>query len=262
MTKARQSTVRLAAGVEYDGTAYSGWQAQSHAPSIQECINKALTSVADEPLECTGAGRTDAGVHASGQAVHFDPPVERSLRSWLLGVNSNLPGDISLLWVRPVSSEFHARFSATSRSYRYVILNRQVRSALERNRVWWVYHRLDADRMNEAAQALFGKHDFSAFRSSACQSKSPIRNVTHIEVSRSDDHIFIDISANAFLHHMVRNIAGSLARVGTCEESVEWLGEVLALRDRKLSGIKAPSSGLTLTRVEYPPELLAGRQGG
>jgi len=255
----RLPSARLAAGIEYDGTAYSGWQAQSHAPSVQESLNKALSSVADAAVECTGAGRTDAGVHATGQVVHFDPPTERNMRSWLLGVNSNLPEDINMLWVRPVSEKFHARYAATSRSYRYVILNRKVRSSLERSRVWWVYHQLDANRMHEAAQSLLGEHDFSAFRASACQSRTPVREVTRIEVSRHQDHIYIDISANAFVHHMVRNIVGSLARVGTCEESVDWLGEVLALRDRRLSGITAPAGGLFLTRVEYPPELLSRR---
>ena len=259
MTGSEQPCVRLAAGIEYDGTAYSGWQEQSHAPSIQAEINKALSAVADAPVECVGAGRTDAGVHATAQVAHFEPPVERSMRSWLLGVNSNLPDDINLLWVRPVAQEFHARFSATSRSYRYVILNRQVRSALDRNRVWWVYHRLDSDRMHEAAQQLLGEHDFSAFRAAACQSRTPVREITQIDVVRRDDYINIEVSANAFLHHMVRNVVGSLARVGTCEESIEWVGEILHARDRTLSGITAPAGGLFLTRVDYPAELLSSR---
>jgi tRNA pseudouridine38-40 synthase len=250
---------RLAAGIEYDGTAYSGWQYQTHAPSVQERLNAALTSVAAASLECTGAGRTDAGVHATGQVIHFDPPVQRSMRSWLLGVNSNLPDDINLLWVRPVPNEFHARYSATARSYRYVILNRTVRSALERDRVWWKYHPLDSDRMHEAAQQLLGEHDFSSFRAAACQSRTPVRELTEITVRRDGDHIYIDCTANAFLHHMVRNIVGSLARIGQGEESIGWLGEVLEQRDRTLSGVTAPASGLMLTRVEYPAELLAHR---
>lgn len=256
---AEQSQSRLAFGIEYDGTAYSGWQFQSHAPSIQEQLNKALSVVADAPVECIGAGRTDAGVHASGQVAHFEPPVERKLRSWLLGVNTNLPEDISVLWVRQVPADFHARYSAVSRSYRYTILNRPVRSALERDRVWWIYHPLDADRMHEAAQALLGEHDFSAFRAAACQSRTPIREMTRIRVSRDRDHIYVDCTANAFLHHMVRNIVGSLARVGLGEESVGWLAEVLEARDRKLSGITAPAVGLVLEQVEYPAGLLERR---
>jgi tRNA pseudouridine38-40 synthase len=250
---------RLAAGIEYDGTAYSGWQYQSHAPSVQEKLNHALSSVAATVLECTGAGRTDAGVHATGQVIHFDPTVDRSMRSWLLGVNSNLPDDINMLWVRPVPDDFHARYSATARSYRYVILNRTVRSALERHRVWWKYHPLDSDRMHEAAQQLLGEHDFSAFRAAACQSRTPVRELMHISVSREDDHIYIDCTANAFLHHMVRNIVGSLARIGQGEENIGWLGDVLEQKDRTLSGITAPASGLTLTRVQYPDALLAHR---
>lgn len=262
MADRKQSLQRLAAGIEYDGTAYRGWQQQTHAPSVQDAINRALSTVADEALECIGAGRTDAGVHAEGQVIHFDAPVLRETRSWLLGANSNLPDDINLLWVREVPADFHARYSAVSRSYRYVILNRTVRSALDRNRVWWVYHRLDSDLMHEAAQQLLGEHDFSAFRASACQSRTPVRELTSITVSRDGDRVVIECSANAFLHHMVRNIVGSLARVGQGEERPEWLGEILQARDRKLSGITAPAAGLTLTRVDYPPELLSLRQAG
>ncbi len=255
-----QSSQRLAAGIEYDGTAYHGWQHQPHAPSIQDELNRALSVVAAEPVECIGAGRTDAGVHATGQVAHFDTLVSRAPRSWLLGTNSNLPADINVLWVRPVSVEFHARYSAKSRSYHYLILNRQVRSALQRERVWWVYHPLDHERMHIAAQQLLGKHNFSAFRASACQSQTPVRIMTHIEVSRVGDYLHISCTANAFLHHMVRNIVGSLVRVGQRKESVEWLGEVLRDGDRNLSGITAPASGLSLTRVEYPDELLAHRE--
>jgi tRNA pseudouridine38-40 synthase len=254
-----QPRQRLALGIEYDGTGYHGWQVQPHAPSIQAELDRALSAVADSPIECVGAGRTDAGVHASGQVAHFDPPVERRLRSWLLGGNTTLPDDISIIWVRHVPTDFHARFSAVSRSYRYAILNRPVRSALHRNRVWWVYRRLDHERMHEAAQQLLGRHDFSAFRASACQSHTPVREVTHIAVSREADFLYLDCTANAFLHHMVRNIVGSLVRIGLGEESVGWLGETLATGDRKLSGMTAPAAGLTLNHVEYPAELLAYR---
>jgi tRNA pseudouridine38-40 synthase len=254
-----QSLPRLAFAIEYDGTAYSGWQYQPHAPSIQDELNKALSIVADTRVECIGAGRTDAGVHASGQIAHFDPPVARKLRSWLLGVNTNLPDDITVLWVREVPADFHARYSAVARSYRYTILNRPVRSALERNRTWWVYRPLEVDRMLEASQALLGQHDFSAFRASACQSHSPVRTMTSISVVRNADFIYIGCTANAFLHHMVRNIVGSLVRVGLGEESVAWFGEVLATRDRKLSGITAPAAGLVLETVEFPAGMLERR---
>lgn len=257
-----QPQCRLAAGLEYDGTGYRGWQIQSHAPSVQAEINNALSVVADAPVECHAAGRTDAGVHATEQVVHFDPPAQRSLRSWLLGANSNLPDDINVLWVRPVVADFHARYSAVSRAYRYMILNRDARSALERHRVWWVYHPLNSELMHEAAQQLLGENDFSAFRASACQSRTPMREVTRIAVRRTGQHICVDIEANAFLHHMVRNIVGSLVRVGQGEAPVEWLGEVLRGRDRKLSGITAPPEGLTLTRVTYPPELFVEQSAG
>ena len=253
---------RLAVGIEYDGTAYHGWQFQSHAPSIQEELDKALSLVADQKVECVGAGRTDAGVHASGQVAHFDAPVDRPMRSWLLGVNTNLPDDINLLWVRPVADDFHARYTATSRSYRYTILSSPVRSSLRRNRVWWVYHPLDYQAMHEAAQQLLGEHDFSAFRAAACQSRTPVRELTSIAVTRVDDSIHMDISGNAFLHHMVRNIVGSLAKVGLGEQPVGWIGEILAAKDRKLSGITAPAAGLTLTRVDYPADKLDSRSSG
>ncbi len=245
-------TLRLALGLEYDGTAYNGWQIQPHAPSIQESLNRAVSAVADSPIACVGAGRTDTGVHATGQVAHFDTLANRAERSWLLGINSNLPADINVLWVAAVPSHFHARFAARSRSYRYMILNRPVRSALYRHRAWWVRKPLDAERMNSAAQVLMGEHDFSSFRASACQAHSPVRTVTEIGVSRDGDWLSVVCSANAFLHHMVRNLVGSLVRIGSGEADVEWIGELLAARDRKVSGITAPAAGLTLTCVGYP----------
>jgi len=243
---------RLAIGIEYDGTAYNGWQIQPHAPSIQNALNQAITRVADEPVACVGAGRTDTGVHASGQVAHFDTLAFRSARSWLLGINSNLPADVSVLWVVPVAAEFHARYSARSRSYRYVILNRQVRSALERHRAWWVRDPLDIDKMRQAAEYLLGEHDFSSFRAAGCQAHSPIRTMSDFQVSGVGERIVIECTANAFLHHMVRNLVGSLVRVGSGRESAHWIAEVLASRDRKVAGITAPASGLTLTHVGYP----------
>ena len=251
-----QCIERIAIGIEYDGTAYSGWQDQPHAPSVQRCLNEAISLVAAGETACVGAGRTDAGVHATGQAAHFDTAVRRSNRSWLLGINANLPADICVLWAQPVAEAFHARFAATSRSYRYRILNRQVRSALERNRVWWVRQPLDIAAMQAAAQCLVGRHDFSAFRAAACQSHSPIREMTQLDISRDADAVVVECTANAFLHHMVRNIVGSLVKVGLGEAEPEWVAGLLESRDRKLSGMTAPAAGLTLTSVGYPPELL------
>jgi len=243
---------RLAIGIEYDGTAYNGWQIQPHAPSIQQSLNEAITVVANEPVECVGAGRTDTGVHASGQVAHFDTAAQRPERSWLLGINSNLPDDISVNWVAAVSPDFHARFSARSRSYRYVILNRSVRSALQRHRCWLHLQPLDESLMQRAADQLLGEHDFTSFRASSCQASSAVRTMTELKVRRDGDYLTIDCSANAFLHHMVRNLVGSLARIGSGVEPVEWISEVLEARDRRVSGMTAPAAGLTLTAVGYP----------
>jgi len=243
---------RLAMGVEYDGTHYNGWQYQPHAPSIQERLNIAISVVADETITCIGSGRTDTGVHARGQVVHFDALAERSSRAWLLGINSNLPKDINVLWIKEINTEFHARYSAIKRAYQYSILNRPVRSALARHRAWWVRQPLDATAMAAAAKCLLGLHDFSAFRAAGCQSHSPLRNLMHIDVTRRRDWIFINCEANAFLHHMVRNILGSLVEIGSGDRSVEWMQELLEARDRKLAGITAPAAGLVLTRIQYP----------
>lgn len=245
---------RYALGLEYDGSRYHGWQRQKQARSIQATLNQALSAVADQPLESVAAGRTDAGVHASGQVVHFDSPVARAPRAWLLGANSNLPADMNVLWVLPVPAAFHARYSARARTYRYVILNRPVRSALARRRAWWVRGALDRVRMAAAARHLVGRHDFSAFRASACQSKSPVRDVRRLQVKQIGDRILIECEANAFLHHMVRNIAGSLVQVGLGEQQPRWLAELLLSRDRRLAGVTAPPWGLFLTHVSYPAE--------
>ena len=244
--------MRIAIGIEYDGTAYNGWQRQRSGLGVQERLEQAIAGVADEPVEVTCAGRTDAGVHASGQVAHFDTVAERSERGWLLGANSNLPGDICVTWVKPVGNEFHARFSATARRYRYCILNRLVRSALYRRRAWWVHQDLDHRRMHDAAQALLGEHDFSAYRAAGCQASNAVREVTGISVIRDGDWIVLDITANAFLQHMVRNIAGTLVAIGRGDEDTDWAGRVLAGRDRSGAGMAAPPHGLTLVRVYYP----------
>jgi len=249
---------RVALGLEYDGTNYNGWQIQDHAPSIQGSLNQAISKVADETINCVGAGRTDSGVHASGQVLHFDTLAEREPRSWLLGINSDLDTDINVLWVKAVRPDFHARYSATGRTYRYVILNRPVRSALARTRAWWVHHELDAKAMSIAAKHLVGKHDFSSFRASGCQSKTPVREIRRFDVSRAGDWIIVECEANAFLHHMVRNIVGTLATIGRGDAQPEWIRTLLQERDRRAAGITAPPMGLKLTRVEYPPEFGIG----
>ena len=246
--------MRIALGIEYDGTAYNGWQRQRTGDGVQAHVEQALSRVADEPVEVICAGRTDTGVHATGQVVHFDTNSERSERGWLLGANTNMPDDIAVTWAQPVPDDFHARFSALSRSYRYVILNCLVRSALNRHRAWWVYQPLDSGRMHTAAQAIVGKHDFSAFRAAGCQASTPTREITSIAVFREGDKIFIDVTANAFLQHMVRNITGTLVAIGTGDEPIESMTEILASRDRKLGGVAAPPHGLTLVNVQYPDE--------
>jgi tRNA pseudouridine38-40 synthase len=246
--------LRIALGIEYDGTAYNGWQRQRVGDGVQEHLENALTRVANEPIEVVCAGRTDAGVHATGQVVHFDANNERSERGWLLGANTNMPDDIAVTWAQPVSMDFHARFSALSRSYRYIILNSLVRSALQRNRAWWFYQPLDAERMHAAAQAITGKHDFSAFRAAGCQASTPVREIASIAVTRAGDKIYLDVTANAFLQHMVRNIAGTLVAIGAGELPVDAMAGILESRDRKQGGVAAPPHGLTLVSVAYPDE--------
>jgi tRNA pseudouridine38-40 synthase len=244
--------MRIALGIEYDGTAYNGWQRQQNGVGVQSLVERALSEVADKAIEVTCAGRTDAGVHASGQVVHFDSDAARSRHGWLLGANSNLPEDINVIWAQQVDDDFHARFSATARHYQYRILNRRVRSSLFRHRAWWIHQPLDEQRMQAGAVFLQGKHDFSAFRAAGCQAATPRRTVSAVTVVRDQDWIAIGITANAFLQHMVRNIAGTLVSVGAGENPPEWVNAVLQSRDRKLGGIAAPAHGLTLTRVTYP----------
>lgn len=245
---------RLAIGIEYDGSAFHGWQTQQPGVrSIQQTLEEALSRVADQRTQVQGAGRTDTGVHAAGQVAHFDTSARRELRSWLLGTNVNLPPDINLCWVREVSDDFHARFSATGRRYRYVIANRPTRSALMSRRVTWVHQPLDEGRMARAASHLLGTHDFSAYRAVACQARSPVRELRHCSIRRQGDLLILDLQANAFLQHMVRNIAGVLIAIGKGERSEDWTLEVLERRDRTQGGVTAPAQGLYLMEVEYPP---------
>ena len=243
--------MRYALGIEYDGAGFFGWQRQNHAPSVQQCVEDALGVVANHPVTVVCAGRTDTGVHARGQVVHFDSPSERSQRQWILGINSNLPDTVRGLWIHPVDDNFHARFDAFSRSYRYRIMNRWVRPAIGVAHFGWCRELLDEKRMHEAAQSLLGKHDFSAFRSAGCSAQHAIREVTAISVTRQQDVVNIDITANAFLYHMVRNIVGSLIAVGRGEESLQWFEDVFKSRDRKLAGVTAESRGLCLMAVRY-----------
>ena len=245
---------RFAAGIEYDGRAYSGWQFQPGLNTVQDVVQRALSRVADTQVDCVCAGRTDAGVHALAQVVHFDSDAPRSERAWRLGANTYLPNDVSVAWVREVPPHFHARFGATARSYRYLVLNRDSRAALAHGRATWERRPLDASRMHAAAQALLGEHDFSAFRAIECQAKSPMRKVEVLNVGRQAEWLTIEITANAFLHHMVRNVAGLLLSVGHGESPPERVASVLAGRDRKINAATAPPDGLYLAAVRYPGE--------
>lgn len=244
--------MRYALALEYEGTDFLGWQRLGHGRTVQGLLEDALGFVAASQVDVVCSGRTDAGVHAERQVAHFDAEAERSSRAWLMGGNSRLPASIVMLWVQPVADDFHARYAARARRYRYRILNRSVRPGLDSRRLAWERRPLDADRMHEAAQALCGEHDFSAFRTSQCQARHPIRSVHAISVQREGEVVSVEIQANAFLHHMVRNIVGSLLPVGCGERPVEWPGELLQGRDRTLAGPTAAAAGLTFIGPLYP----------
>lgn len=244
--------MRWALGLEYDGTDYMGWQRLSHGPSVQAAVEHALARVADQRVDVVCAGRTDSGVDAHCQVVHFDTDAERPARAWTLGGCSHLPRDIAVLWAQPVAADFHARFDARTRHYRYTILNRPVRPAIGARHLTWERHALDADVMHSAAQALLGEHDFSAFRAASCQAPHAWRELQSIRVTRHAEQVVVDVRANAFLHHMVRNIVGSLLPVGRGERSEAWPGKLLAGQDRALAGPTAPAAGLALVAPLYP----------
>jgi tRNA pseudouridine38-40 synthase len=244
--------VRIAVGVEYDGTAFCGWQAQKDAVGVQQSVETAFSAVADEPISAVCAGRTDAGVHALGQVIHFETDARRTERNWILGANSGLPDSVRVHWTRQVPDDFHARFSATGRRYCYLILNTKTSSALLRDRTCWQHRPLDVAAMQAGAKHLIGEHDFSAFRAAACQAHSPVRQVETLTVERLGDQVRIGISANAFLHHMVRNIAGALMRVGSAEAEPEWVSELLRSCDRTEGAATAPPQGLYFMSVRYP----------
>jgi tRNA pseudouridine38-40 synthase len=247
---------RVALALEYNGSTFFGWQAQRklNLPTVQETLEKALSQIASAPISTICAGRTDTGVHGSHQVVHFDTPVARAEKAWVFGGNTQLPAGLAIKWARPVSGDFHARFSATARRYRYIIHNYPTRSAHLGVLTTFFPHALDAELMHREAQCLLGERDFSAFRGAGCQSKTPMRNVHHVKVSRRGDFIVVDIQANAFLLHMVRNIVGTLLAVGSGRQSAGWTAQILAAKDRTLAAPTAPPQGLYLVDVQYPSE--------
>lgn len=244
--------MKIVLGIEYQGTHYCGWQRQKHCESVQAQVERALTEIAAHDVNLHCAGRTDTGVHAVGQVVHFETSVDRPLKAWVQGANTKLPGDVRIAWAKPIGDDFHARFSAFARQYRYVIYNRAVHSAVLHNRVTWESYKLDEKQMHQAAQALIGEQDFSAFRAAQCQAEHAMREVQKICVSRHGDMVFIDIRANAFLHHMVRNISGTLIEIGKGNKPVEWVAELLEGKDRTLAAPTAPASGLYFVNAFYP----------
>lgn len=250
--------MRIALGLEYNGAAYAGWQVQAadaqgrDVATVQAAVERALTRVADEPIRVHVAGRTDAGVHALHQVVHFDTAAQRSDYSWIRGATTHLPNDIAALWAKPVADDFHARFAATGREYRYLILNRAVRPALFDRRVSWDYRRLDVARMQAAARYLVGTHDFTSFRAIQCQAKNPVRQLRRLDVVRQGEYVIVTAAANAFLHHMIRNLVGVLSSIGAGEREPVWAREVLQACDRTVADVTASADGLYLTAVEYP----------
>jgi tRNA pseudouridine38-40 synthase len=243
---------RIALGIEYDGSQYHGWQKQKSLHTVQQQVELALNKVAAHPIEIYCAGRTDTGVHATSQVVHFDTEAQRTDYAWMMGANSHLPKDISVRWAQHVSDDFHARHSAVGRRYLYLIANQMVRPALYRSSVAWQYRPLDHEKMHQAGQYLLGEHDFTSFRAMECQARSPMRCVNELTVQRRGDLIALEISANAFLHHMVRNIAGALMAIGCNQRPTDWVAEVLQARDRQLGAATAPPYGLYFIQVLYP----------
>ncbi len=239
-------------GIEYDGSAYCGWQYQDHCRSVQATVETALAKVANENIRLHCAGRTDAGVHALCQVVHFDTTAQRDMRGWVFGCNANLPNNVAVLWAKEVPETFHARYAAERRAYRYIILNRPIRPGLQTRRVSWEYRPLDVARMQAAAKDLLGEHDFSAYRAQACQAKSPVRTIHRLELHRAGDQVILDIDANGFLHHMVRNIAGVLMDIGAGEQLPQWAKEILECRNRSQAGMTAPADGLYFMTAYYP----------
>ena len=245
------TAIRIAIGLEYDGSHFLGWQTQPGGGAVQDVLERALAAIAGEAVAVTGAGRTDRGVHATLQVAHFDTNAVRPETAWVRGVNAFLPESIAVLWARPVDTEFHARFSAIARTYRYRLVNRPVRPALDARLAGWYYAALDVGAMRSAARALVGEHDFSAFRAAECQAKTPVRTVHSIDIEQREGEIEFVIRANAFLHHMVRNVVGSLIYVGAGRQPAGWIAEVLASRDRNKAAPTFGPEGLYLEKIEY-----------
>lgn len=243
--------MRIALGLEYDGSAFAGWQTQPRGDTVQDALERALAEIAGAPVRVTCAGRTDAGVHAAAQVVHFDAPAVRPQNAWVRGVNAHLPDSVAVRWSREVPDDFHARYSARSRSYRYVLHNHAVRPALLAGRVGWFHLPLDVTAMCAGAALLVGEQDFSAFRAAECQARSPVKALHRAEVRREGDCIVFDFRATAFLHHMVRNMVGALVTIGKGAHAPEWIGELIASRDRRLAAPTFSPHGLYLSGVEY-----------
>lgn len=243
--------MRVALGIEYDGGAFCGWQTQPAGCAAQDRLERALGQIAGVPVSTVCAGRTDAGVHALDQVVHFDTEADRPLSAWVRGVNALTPPALAVTWARIVEDEFHARYSALERCYRYILLNHPVRPALEQGRVGWFHLPLDVAAMTRGASLLLGQHDFSAFRSAECQARSPVRVLRRLAIERQGDYLVLELAANAFLHHMVRNIVGALVMVGKGRYPPEWIGEVLSGRDRTRAAPTFDAAGLYLARVVY-----------
>jgi tRNA pseudouridine38-40 synthase len=242
---------RIALGIEYDGSRFLGWQTQPGGGTVQDALEMALSGIADAPVRVTCAGRTDRGVHARAQVVHFDTGAERPDSAWVRGVNALLPEAMAVLWSQQVEPDFHARYAARSRSYRYVLINRPVRPALAARYAGWHHAPLDLDAMRQAASHLLGEHDFSAFRAAECQAKSPVRTLHDIQIEHEGECIEFRMRANAWLQHMVRNIVGMLVYVGKGKHPPHWAKKVLASRDRALSAPTFGPEGLYLDAVEY-----------
>jgi tRNA pseudouridine38-40 synthase len=243
--------MRVALGLEYDGRGFCGWQSQAAGCGVQDALERGLSQIGGCRVRVVGAGRTDSGVHASAQVAHFETDVERPMNAWVRGTNTALPSGLAVLWAQPVAQAFHARFSATGRAYTYLLLNRPMRAGLASGRVGWFHRALDVERMREAASALVGTHDFSAFRAAECQADSPVRELRRLHIDRRGDLIVFQVAANAFLHKMVRNIVGSLIYVGKAKYPPSWVGELLAARDRTRAAPTFAPDGLYLTGVEY-----------
>jgi len=246
--------MRIALGIEYDGSSYSGWQLQDGVSTVQGVLELALAKIANKPIRVITAGRTDTGVHATAQVAHFETDVKRSDFSWIRGTSRYLPDDVTVLWAKHVADDFHARFSAVERSYQYIILNRRERPAILHKKVTWEYRSLDTSLMQDAADRLIGKHDFNAYRAVACQAKSPVRELRKLDIVRYGDFVMINARADAFLHHMIRNIAGVLCTIGAGERPPVWAQEVLLSCDRTKGGVTAPPDGLYLNEIIYPEE--------